>query len=833
MSIAVVAIMCATAFFIASASPSPVVYPSNPTMIGSITVYGGGPIATMQFQPSTDGVLWVSVTDWGLERVNLRVYDVSGPHSDRVFAKTIMLDSQGNTTKNSTLIQVVGGHNYVLDAQASGKQSGSALLIGWFKSYVNLRPVALISAPQEALVGEPVQFIGDTSYDPDGAIVSWSWLFGDGSAAYGPVVTHTYAKEADYLVRLTVTDDGGASGNTSVIISILPLNPVERQWSQPVQIGVQSNQSYTGPRAAMNSNGQGVVAWCSYQTPAWLVWATRFAPELGWQAPEVVGECENLGQPAVGIDGAGNVTVAWIKDNVVFTRRDVIAYGAWDDPVALSNATGHPIQLTLAVSPDGRAVLAWLEQVGNHYGIFASMRAGGNSWSAPVLIEDSAAQADSPCSAIAPDGQAIVAFSVYVVQPSPQWDVWANTYVPGQGWRGATLIEDLAQFSYAPIVSMDASGNAFAAWCYMTKTDYTHGDTVYANRFVDGAWQTAVRLDPETEQSPMYPKVCAYGSGNAVVVWLAQDNIMGQPGEIRACRYTSGAGWSAPEALTIGVQMSYPQLAADASGNAFVGFFAYNSSGWDVVAAVHSPVGGWSEPRDLKRSDDAWEIVVAAGPMNIAIVAWTEFATDQGNMWACDCSPAGPPIAEAGPIQYVPVPIPDMITLDGSASYALCDIVSYVWTWVGGVDNTPKTVTGMNPSVPWQWFYYIENYTVTLTITDAKGNTATDTTNVYIAFRLNREDNAFGVQQWYANSDGYLKVMIDNHGMNWVNWTVMDCTTSPHIVYESAMYFSGDGVYVSEPFWMSAGQHIQVEYELDGGPPGAYMFVYGFFVPVS
>jgi hypothetical protein len=189
-------------------------------------------------------------------------------------------------------------------------------------------------------------------------------------------------------------------------------------------------------------------------------------------------------------------------------------------------------------------------------------------------------------------------------------------------------------------------------------------------------------------------------------------------------------------------------------------------------------------------------------------------------------------VAEAGPIQYVPVPIPDMITLDGSASYSSCDIVSYVWTWVGGMDNTPKMVTGMNPSVPWQWFYYIENYTVTLTIADAEGNTATDTMNVYIAFRLNREDNAFGDQQWYANSDGYLKVMIDNHGMNWVDWTVMDCTTSPHIVYESTMYFSGDGVYVSEPFWMSAGQHVQVEYQLDGGPPGAYMFVYGFFVPV-
>ena len=832
-SVAVVAVLCATAFFVVSASSAPVVYPSYPTMTGSTTVYGRGSVATMQFQPSTDGVWWISVTDSGLKSVDVKVYDFSGSLPKMILAKTIRFDGDRNMTRNSTLMQVVGDHSYVLEA--TGKQSGSALLTGWFKSSVNLRPVALISAPQDALVAELVQFSGNSSYDTNGVIVSWSWLFGDGSTANGPVVTHAYATEGDYLVMLIVNDDGGANGSTSTVITILTSGPVESdRWSQPVQIGVPSNQSYTPPRAAMNSIGQAVVAWCSYQAPSWRVWATRFAPGSGWQSPEFVGTCDDLGQPAVGIDDAGNVTVAWIEDDVVFTRRNVIANGAWDDPVMLSSGTGHPYTLTLAVNSNGKAVLAWLEQVGAHHGIFASVRAIGNSWSAPVLIENSTAQADSPCAAIAPDGRAIVAFSIYVVQPSPQWDVWANLYDPGQGWLGATLLEGLAQFSYAPIVSMDASGNAFAAWNYMSKTSYPDEHTVYANRFVNGTWQQEVRLDPETARSETYPKVCAYGSGNAVVVWLAQDNILGLPGEIRACRYASGIGWSTPEALTTGAQMYYQRLAVDASGNAFVGFFKYNSSGSEVVAVVHSPGDGWSELDNLKIVGSAWALVVAAGPTNTAIVAWTEFEGDVGSLWASNYSSSPAQlIAEAGPIQYVPVPLPDMITLDGSASYASSPIVSYVWTWVGGEDETAKSVAGMDPSVPWQWFFYIRNYTVTLTITDAKGNTATDTTNVYLAFYLPCEDNAYGVQQWYADAVGYLRVMIDNHGMNLVNWSVMDCTSPPYgIVYESTMYFSGDGVYVSEPFWMSAGQHIQVEYELNGGPPGAYFFVYGFFVTV-
>ena len=58
----------------------------------------------------------------------------------------------------------------------------------------------------------------DKSYDLDGYIVNWTWELGDGSIAYGKVVSHTYSKSGTYTVKLTVTDNDGMSA--SVIKSV-------------------------------------------------------------------------------------------------------------------------------------------------------------------------------------------------------------------------------------------------------------------------------------------------------------------------------------------------------------------------------------------------------------------------------------------------------------------------------------------------------------------------------------------------------------------------------------------------------------------------------------
>jgi len=60
-----------------------------------------------------------------------------------------------------------------------------------------------------------VTFDGSTSYDSDGAIVSYSWSFGDGETADGAIVDYTYTTSGTFRASLTVTDNEGNAGSAS------------------------------------------------------------------------------------------------------------------------------------------------------------------------------------------------------------------------------------------------------------------------------------------------------------------------------------------------------------------------------------------------------------------------------------------------------------------------------------------------------------------------------------------------------------------------------------------------------------------------------------------
>lgn len=64
-------------------------------------------------------------------------------------------------------------------------------------------------------------FDGSDSSDPDGSIASYSWNFGDGSAAgSGVAPSHTYSSGGTYSVTLTVTDNEGATGAQSQNVTV-------------------------------------------------------------------------------------------------------------------------------------------------------------------------------------------------------------------------------------------------------------------------------------------------------------------------------------------------------------------------------------------------------------------------------------------------------------------------------------------------------------------------------------------------------------------------------------------------------------------------------------
>lgn len=85
----------------------------------------------------------------------------------------------------------------------------------------NTPPLANIAAtPTSGLEPLSVTFSSNGSIDPDGAALHYEWAFGDGGTSNEANPRHTYIDAGQYQATLTVTDDAGATAQTTIQIYV-------------------------------------------------------------------------------------------------------------------------------------------------------------------------------------------------------------------------------------------------------------------------------------------------------------------------------------------------------------------------------------------------------------------------------------------------------------------------------------------------------------------------------------------------------------------------------------------------------------------------------------
>ena len=91
----------------------------------------------------------------------------------------------------------------------------------------NTPPTAVASAnPTNGLSPLTVNFSSAVSTDPDGNPITFSWNFGDGTAAsMAANPQHTYNSNGTYSAVLTVTDSSGASSTANIVITVGAIAP--------------------------------------------------------------------------------------------------------------------------------------------------------------------------------------------------------------------------------------------------------------------------------------------------------------------------------------------------------------------------------------------------------------------------------------------------------------------------------------------------------------------------------------------------------------------------------------------------------------------------------
>ena len=181
----------------------------------------------------------------------------------------------------------------------------------------NIKPIANTAAgePYQGIVNFEMSFNGSKSYDPDGNITKWFWVFGDNTNGTGKTILHSYSKAGTYTVTLTVTDNEGATNTDTTICVITQPN---RSPRTPIINGTLTgtkNTNYTYTTISTDADNDSIkytFAWGDLlslsQSSGFLPNGTTFTANHSWTSA-----------------GRYNVTVS-VTDNKTASSSTITVY---------------------------------------------------------------------------------------------------------------------------------------------------------------------------------------------------------------------------------------------------------------------------------------------------------------------------------------------------------------------------------------------------------------------------------------------------------------------------------------------------------------------------
>ena len=255
-----------------------------------------------------------------------------------------------------------------------------------------------------------------------------------------------------------------------------------KTW-QAADLGPGGTEPHGGqhPAVALSPDGHAVALWGSAvgcpAACAYIVQAAVRPPGGSWGAPVTLSTELYFGGGGLvlGMDGAGNAIAAWVGSFADESHYAVLpAGGSWGPAQTLSNGNvqGAARNLSLAVSPDGSAVVAF---AGGGDGIWAASGTVKGGFSAPVHVAAGDYSKDSaPKVALDDAGNASLVWSQTTRTE-------AATRSPGGTWSAATVLASQSSSSVA--TAIDGAGNAIAVF-----------GSSYSWHLAGGSWRTAASL---------------------------------------------------------------------------------------------------------------------------------------------------------------------------------------------------------------------------------------------------------------------------------------------------------------------------------------------------
>ena len=236
--------------------------------------------------------------------------------------------------------------------------------------------------------------------------------------------------------------------------------------------------------------------------------------------------------------------------------------------VALAEAESLTSSPRVGLDDTLRASITWATTEG----IWTVSADHGGDWSAPILVETAYRRPQGLATATHPaSGSTVV---VWRVKEGPNERIWAGWLRRDGAWLGAQYLGDGSSDSDGdarPHVAVAANGDAVAVW--------SSKRAIWAVQSpLAGVFEAAQIIGRDETRYGVYStRVAVSANGNALAAWVQSHDVPGRPFySLRVVDFERGRGWAAPMTIAGGQYVSYPDLAVDAAGRAYLAWWSSN-----------------------------------------------------------------------------------------------------------------------------------------------------------------------------------------------------------------------------------------------------------------
>ncbi len=466
--------------------------------------------------------------------------------------------------------------------------------------------------------------------------------------------------------------------------------PPAPYWGPSVQIDVPPvyRASFAAPPSSIAAGTDGVAylafAGWSGNTGGDDIYFTKSSDGgRTWSTPlRVNDDIGNVAQaqPRLALDPANNIYIAWTDTrggtNDIYFSKSINGGSSFSANVRVNDVTTNSqSEPSLAVDPVNPHLVhvVWTDTRTPITGpdiYYANSTNGGLSFNPSVRLNDDpgAAEQSTPAIAVAPNR------NVYAVWRDPRGSpeiYYTRSLDFGATWSLNTYVNgDAGNVDQRnPTIAIDAAGTVYVAW-----TDYRNQNT--APDILE-AWLSSgsatfsakVQVNDDRGIAPQINPSISANAGKIQLAWADYRTGGSSSYDIYTSSSTDGTTWSQNTKVnddSLSNYQDYPSIAVDSVGDVFAAFLDTRAIGWDVYAAT-------------------LDVVAPTANAGSAVTA------DQGTS----------------------------VAFDGTASADNFRVVGYSWDFGDGTTATGPTGSHVYATPG--------DYTATLRVWDASGNTATDT----------------------------------------------------------------------------------------------------------